>query len=560
MKEFKINDFLTLKLEENTTNIYVKGELFEQCKFLMVNIPTKKTKKFDEIDSLDEVADLLRWTEDGQQGIKSLLNDPDYLKSKEGDNYIIGPDTEFWGHCSNLQVWSENNYDTRLLHSNLSFPLLKKLTEVGDPIAKRVFKKEIVLRLKSGYPSVVNYILNEELLDNLNQEELEKLMKQNWHRSLDLTQLKKLLEVIGPLAKKAFNEKWANQMKNFFLSYLRHLIPNHLIEQFIKIHLGTITKYLEENISLSKVDLCEEKFSYETIFVVFSSLLEAVEEVGLIEDFFPTFLETIEKFPNGYKFFPFDYLIKKIKETGLIEEYILTILKIVDNSENKSPYWDKIHMFSKLIDSIKNTELQKRFYPQIETQFLALLKTLDSNYDFHVLVETAKHTGLIEDYFLALLDAIDKFPNEDKFHMFFKLFDSIKNTELLNKYYSQIETQFLALLKTLDTHPSYSVLIEIAKHTGLIEEYFLALLDATDKLPDKSKGFLSIYRESIHNLHDKIKVCNFSNLIDSIKGTELLNKYYFQIETQLIVFLNKLQDKDKYEERLNNLRNLLNKK
>jgi len=81
MNEFKVNDFLTLKLEENTTNIYVKGELFEQCKFLMVNIPTKITKKNDEIDSIDEVANLLRWTEDGQQGIKSLLNDPSKKKN-----------------------------------------------------------------------------------------------------------------------------------------------------------------------------------------------------------------------------------------------------------------------------------------------------------------------------------------------------------------------------------------------------------------------------------------------------------------------------------------------
>ena len=77
MNEFKINDFLTLRLEENTINIYVKGEFFEQCKFLMVNIPTKRTKKNDEIDSMNEVANLLRWTEDGQQGIKSRLNDLD---------------------------------------------------------------------------------------------------------------------------------------------------------------------------------------------------------------------------------------------------------------------------------------------------------------------------------------------------------------------------------------------------------------------------------------------------------------------------------------------------
>ena len=60
----------------------------------------------------------------------------------------IDPKTEFWGHCSNLQVWVENNYDTRLIHRNLSFPLLKKLTEVGDPTARRHFKEEIAKRAK----------------------------------------------------------------------------------------------------------------------------------------------------------------------------------------------------------------------------------------------------------------------------------------------------------------------------------------------------------------------------------------------------------------------------
>ena len=49
-----------------------------------------------------------------------------------------------------MQVWYENNYDTRLLHSNFSFPLLKKLSEVGDLLAKKVFKYEIAQRFMNG--------------------------------------------------------------------------------------------------------------------------------------------------------------------------------------------------------------------------------------------------------------------------------------------------------------------------------------------------------------------------------------------------------------------------
>ena len=42
-----------------------------------------------------------------------------------------------------MQVWAEHNYYTRLLHRDITFPLLKKLTEGGDPLARKVFKEEI---------------------------------------------------------------------------------------------------------------------------------------------------------------------------------------------------------------------------------------------------------------------------------------------------------------------------------------------------------------------------------------------------------------------------------
>ncbi|MFX0139318.1 MAG: zinc ribbon domain-containing protein, partial [Candidatus Hodarchaeota archaeon] len=73
----------------------------------------------------------------------------------------ITPEQEFWGHCSNIQAWVEHDYDTRILMSNISFPLLRELVKAGDPKAIKVFKEEIALRLESGYPSVVQYLLNQ---------------------------------------------------------------------------------------------------------------------------------------------------------------------------------------------------------------------------------------------------------------------------------------------------------------------------------------------------------------------------------------------------------------
>ena len=39
MKEFKINEYLSLKLESTTTSIFVKDKRFNQCKYLLLDVP-----------------------------------------------------------------------------------------------------------------------------------------------------------------------------------------------------------------------------------------------------------------------------------------------------------------------------------------------------------------------------------------------------------------------------------------------------------------------------------------------------------------------------------------
>lgn len=80
-KEFIINKFITVKLEEKKTVIYVAGKPFEQCKMLLLNISIDDVEDFDEIESIDEVAEMLNWDiDDGQEGIE----------------YDIPPETEFF--------------------------------------------------------------------------------------------------------------------------------------------------------------------------------------------------------------------------------------------------------------------------------------------------------------------------------------------------------------------------------------------------------------------------------------------------------------------------------
>ena len=57
MNEFKINDFINLRLEEGETNIYVKNKYFRQCKFLLMDIDAKETQVYDKIESIDEASE-----------------------------------------------------------------------------------------------------------------------------------------------------------------------------------------------------------------------------------------------------------------------------------------------------------------------------------------------------------------------------------------------------------------------------------------------------------------------------------------------------------------------
>lgn len=158
--EFKVNDFFSLKLEEGKTNIYVRHKLFLQCKFLMLTIPVEQVDFLDEISSIDEAENILDKSLEGGHRI---------------NDYEIPPEVEYWGHCSNMQVWYENNYDTRLLHRNLSFPLLRRLTDVGDPLARRVLKEEVAKRYLSNYEPVKEFLSETGYLDYLNIEELESI-------------------------------------------------------------------------------------------------------------------------------------------------------------------------------------------------------------------------------------------------------------------------------------------------------------------------------------------------------------------------------------------------
>ncbi|MHA1146818.1 MAG: WD40 repeat domain-containing protein [Promethearchaeota archaeon] len=171
MREFEINKFLKLKLENDITNIYVKDDLFSKCKFLLLNVPNYKIATIRESYSIDDASD--QYSDD--------------LEVRKTPRELgLSPEEEFQGHCSNLQAWAESGYSVWLLHSNLAFPLLKRLTEAGDLQAEKVFKNEVARRFLSSHASVINYLIEEGYFEFLKREEFVSLLEHIDFKKIDV--------------------------------------------------------------------------------------------------------------------------------------------------------------------------------------------------------------------------------------------------------------------------------------------------------------------------------------------------------------------------------------
>ena len=217
--EYKINEFLSLKLEGGKTQIYVKGRMFLQCKRLVLDISKKDIPMYDEINSIDEAAYIY-----GKHLYKNKIVEGPSARVLQ-EYRVITPDQEFWGHCSNLQMWYENEYDTRLLHSNLAFVLLKALVDAGDPIAKGVFKTEVAERFGSGYPNTIISIINAKLLDYFSLEEKRELIRPYVPIILKFPRFIRLLDCFSSEEKEEFiQENKAIIFEN--LKSIANRIPN----------------------------------------------------------------------------------------------------------------------------------------------------------------------------------------------------------------------------------------------------------------------------------------------------------------------------------------------
>lgn len=109
MQTFIANEFISLKLEGDKTEIYINDKRFNQCKYLLISLPVQELDDWEEYKSMDEI---IKISENG--------------KGEQHADGLSGEEA-FVGHCSNIQAWIENDYDYKVLDSKLSIPIILQI-------------------------------------------------------------------------------------------------------------------------------------------------------------------------------------------------------------------------------------------------------------------------------------------------------------------------------------------------------------------------------------------------------------------------------------------------
>ena len=433
MREFRVNKYITLKLKGKETFIYVKGEKFIQCKYLLLNIPVDKVSSFDEIESIDEAAELL------DKSLEPELNSRQQLQRKDK----IPPEVEFWGHCSNLQVWAEANYDTQLLHRNIAFPLLKKLTDLGDQVAKKVFKEEIARSIESGFKPVATFLTEEGYLDYLSDDYVEFIKKEGYLKHL----FSHLEEGIKETIELHDTSKTNALIGNCYLKYLDSKVLHHLLEEP---KINFIDRIIEEG-NRNPSELGNWGYSFfekigETIsHIIKRKLLNFIREGDLnrLHKYIEfTLLDNLKKEDLIY--------LLKDPDINLLDK----ILKALRSTDIDSMFFIGQELFSekiikygkeilkeKIIEIIKRNDLDE--FSQIIG--LGLLELLD-DYELKLLLNEPK-INLLENY-IKVFDHQEIYSKElYKYYIKSEFYPNDFFRKILTKFPLKFKKNFIGILK-----------------------------------------------------------------------------------------------------------------
>ena len=450
MIENEINEFLVLKLEEGKTQIYINGKKFRQCKRLAINIPKQSIPIYDTIDSIDEAADLYQ-----KYLYQNKIVEGDNVRVLRDEIHDITPEQEFWGHCSNLQAWYEHNYDTRLIHSNLAFPLLKALVEAGDPDAKRVFKTEVAERFESGYPNAITSIFESRLFDYFSLEEKKQLFQHNF--PVILMYIEKV------------SKHYTNMFPYIFEERLVDYLNPEEKTQLMQLNYPLILKWIQK---MSKSRYFPKKMldSFKDILL---DHLDSEEIKLLIHSSFTAIIKDLEKigkyYPNLFLYFFEERLLhylSKEEKTLLIQKNHPVILSYIQKTSKHYPdkflYIANAGILDFLLPEVKSQLIQqnhliifKNFHEiltdQFESYYPKLLLNIFEERLFDYLSPEEK-TQLIQQNFPVLLICVKrmsrdfgseyKISDETLYYIYLTIINAIKGTKLIDDFFKAFAEDF----------------------------------------------------------------------------------------------------------------------
>lgn len=342
-----------MKLEGSKTRIFISGEEFSQCKRLLFDINKDRAEEYDHIDSIDQMQ-------------------REYSYRTYSSNTALSPEEEFIGHCSNLQAWVEHKYDTRILTKDLAFPMLKKLSEKGDPIATKVFKDEIALRFSSNFLPVMTYLVAQKYFSYFTDEEAFSLIQASQFLNL-------------------FSQKdtaWYGKT-DLLVYFAKRFFLNHKYRD----HVLTLVSIFWKSVSVKSNLVDSDLFPY--ILVCLKEKLLNKEEVALHIPYADTIVRKVGKMPL--------YAITELrhdKEVKLLQRRVLyQVKKIYPNKDERwlaqrirdheediviSPPID----YPQYIYAVANRKYQKyKYYPEMYNESFHQIPFRHGGIDEFVIVE-----------------------------------------------------------------------------------------------------------------------------------------------------------------------------
>lgn len=233
-------------------------------------------------------------------------------------------------NCSNLQAWVENKYDLRIIHTNLGFPLLKKLAEF-DKNALISLKEEIAYRVEEiGYKAfkihenIINkFFTNEEksILITQTKQQIFSILEENQYDHKKYSPYSIFLNKFCSKEEKellliSLKESIINKIKDRYTAFDIHsfLIRNCTLCKGVFSKLGykctTCTQFSNFDLRL-RIIIPKEKFedlkvghlSFQTLLRLYGSLKTIKtynywKKEKLCQKIFPTKINNFENYPT----------------------------------------------------------------------------------------------------------------------------------------------------------------------------------------------------------------------------------------------------------------------